>query len=314
MSNPGLINQQNSLGTSPAPLCAPRAPGWADALRQTHPELSAASPLARWQRVTLALVLVALPLGFWFDADTTAMLGMALLTPVFLCVVLLRATAIATTLTTIPPPASAPPARSESLPVYSILVPLYREAHMAQALLAALDRLDWPIAKRDILIITEADDAETRHAFEAAIAGHPGIRIVIVPPGEPRTKPRALMYALPESIGDFVVVYDAEDEPEPKQLHQAYRHFQAAPPGLGCIQAHLNVYNPRANSRSNIAHCSTRSCPPSNASAFPFLWAVHPIIFAAKCWKKAAAGTPTTSLKMPISASALPAKAGALRC
>jgi len=203
--------------------------------------------LARWQRVTLALVLVALPLGFWFDADTTAMLGMALLTPVFLCVVLLRATAIATTLTTIPPPASAPPARSESLPVYSILVPLYREAHMAQALLAALDRLDWPIAKRDILIITEADDAETRHAFEAAIAGHPGIRIVIVPPGEPRTKPRALMYALPESIGDFVVVYDAEDEPEPKQLHQAYRHFQAAPPGLGCIQAHLNVYNPRAS-------------------------------------------------------------------
>lgn len=203
--------------------------------------------MPRWQRRTFALAAVALPLGLWVDADATAMLVMALLTPAFLCVALLRAAAIATTLRTPAIPKAEPSASSAGLPIYSILVPLYNEAHMAPALIAALDRLDWPLDRRDILIITEAGDTETRDSFAAAIANRPGMRILTVPPGEPRTKPRALMYALPEAIGEYVVVYDAEDEPEPDQLRLAYAHFQAASPAVGCLQAHLNIYNPRTS-------------------------------------------------------------------
>jgi cellulose synthase/poly-beta-1,6-N-acetylglucosamine synthase-like glycosyltransferase len=203
--------------------------------------------MPRWQRRTFALAAVALPLGFWVDADATAMLVMALLTPAFLCVALLRAAAIATTLRMPAIQKAEPSASSAGLPVYSILVPLYNEAHMAPALIAALDRLDWPFDRRDILIITEAGDTETQDSFAAAIANRPGMRILTVPPGEPRTKPRALMYALPEAIGEYVVVYDAEDEPEPDQLRLAYAHFQAASPALGCLQAHLNIYNPRTS-------------------------------------------------------------------
>ncbi len=245
MSNPGLRKQQISLGTSPAPVRAPT--GWAEALRETHPGLSAATPMPRWQRLTFALVALALPLGLWVHADATAMLVMALLTPAFLCVALLRAAAIATALRTPAIPKAEPSASSAGLPVYSILVPLYNEAHMAPALIAALDRLDWPLDRRDILIITEESDTETRNAFAAASANHPGMRIITVPLGEPRTKPRALMYALPEAIGEYVVVYDAEDEPEPDQLRLAYAHFQIAGPTLGCLQAHLNIYNPRTS-------------------------------------------------------------------
>ena len=41
------------------------------------------------------------------------------------------------------------------------------------------------------------------------------------PPGEPRTKPRALNCALPLATGDLLTVYDAEDEPDPLQLREA---------------------------------------------------------------------------------------------
>ena len=114
---------------------------------------------------------------------------------------------------------------------------------MAPDLVEALARLDWPAPQRDILFLTETDDVETRDALAAASAGHFDMRIITVPDGGPRTKPRALMYALPLSAGDFVVVYDAEDDPEPDQLRRAYARFTDAGPGLACLQAHLNVDN-----------------------------------------------------------------------
>jgi cellulose synthase/poly-beta-1,6-N-acetylglucosamine synthase-like glycosyltransferase len=113
---------------------------------------------------------------------------------------------------------------------------------MASALVAALDR---PAAKRDIVFITKEADEETRLALAAATRGRSDMRILTVPPGHPRTKPRALMFALPMASGDFVVVYDAEDEPDPGQLKRAYHRFQRETPKLACLQASLNVYNAR---------------------------------------------------------------------
>jgi cellulose synthase/poly-beta-1,6-N-acetylglucosamine synthase-like glycosyltransferase len=63
-----------------------------------------------------------------------------------------------------------------------------------------------------------------------------------VPDGEPRTKPRALNFALLHASGDYVVVYDAEDMPEPDQLHRALARLKSAP-RVGCVQARLNIYN-----------------------------------------------------------------------
>ena len=56
-----------------------------------------------------------------------------------------------------PPIARAPPARlPRSLPVYSILVPLYREASLVGDLVAALNKLDWPRDRLDIKLVLEA--------------------------------------------------------------------------------------------------------------------------------------------------------------
>ena len=70
-------------------------------------------------------------------------------------------------------------------------------------------------------------------------------RTLVVPDQAPHTKPKALNYALQFARGDFVVVYDAEDRPQPDQLRRAWEVFRHAPPDLGCLQAQLNIYNPR---------------------------------------------------------------------
>jgi cellulose synthase/poly-beta-1,6-N-acetylglucosamine synthase-like glycosyltransferase len=132
----------------------------------------------------------------------------------------------------------------EDLPVYSVLVPLYREATIVGELVAALDAIDWPTDRLDIKLIVEADDADTVAAVEAATNGAP-YEIIVVPPAEPRTKPKALAFALPFARGEFVTIYDAEDRPHPQQLRQAHFVFAAADPDLACLQASILIDNPR---------------------------------------------------------------------
>jgi cellulose synthase/poly-beta-1,6-N-acetylglucosamine synthase-like glycosyltransferase len=69
------------------------------------------------------------------------------------------------------------------------------------------------------------------------------IEILIAPPGEPRTKPRALNVALPLARGRFTVIYDAEDVPDPGQLRLAVSRFGQSPPHVACLQARLTIDN-----------------------------------------------------------------------
>jgi cellulose synthase/poly-beta-1,6-N-acetylglucosamine synthase-like glycosyltransferase len=89
----------------------------------------------------------------------------------------------------------------------------------------------------------EAADTATQSALARTVVP-PNLRSIIVPDRSPRTKPKALNYALTFASGDYVVVFDAEDRPEPDQLRKAAAAFASAKPGLACLQARLNVYNP----------------------------------------------------------------------
>jgi len=86
-------------------------------------------------------------------------------------------------------------------------------------------------------------DKETVAAARAlALPGN--VEIVVVPELAPRTKPKALNYALPLARGDYLVIYDAEDRPERDQLRRAFHAFHIGPPHLATVQARLNIYNP----------------------------------------------------------------------
>jgi hypothetical protein len=130
------------------------------------------------------------------------------------------------------------------LPIYTVLVPLYREATVVAQLAAALRRLDYPPHLLDVKLVVEEDDDDTvAAAVEASADGV--FEVVAVPPGEPRTKPRACNYALQLARGDFLVIFDAEDRPEPDQLKKALQAFRRAPADVACLQARLNFFNAR---------------------------------------------------------------------
>ncbi len=131
-------------------------------------------------------------------------------------------------------------------PEYTILCPLYREAQVVPQFVKAMQDLDYPAEKLQILFLTEADDTETRNAIRA-LSLPPHFKIVIVPDGKPRTKPRACNYGLMFAKGPYVVIYDAEDIPDPLQLKKAVLTFANHSIDVICVQAKLNFYNIRQN-------------------------------------------------------------------
>jgi cellulose synthase/poly-beta-1,6-N-acetylglucosamine synthase-like glycosyltransferase len=114
------------------------------------------------------------------------------------------------------------------------------------SLVAALRAFDYPRDKLEVKLIVEADDDETRQAIRA-LDLDPWFHIVVVPPSDPRTKPKACNYALRFARGEFIVIFDAEDRPEPDQLRKAVAQFRSGPQSIGCLQARLNFYNRNEN-------------------------------------------------------------------
>jgi cellulose synthase/poly-beta-1,6-N-acetylglucosamine synthase-like glycosyltransferase len=123
----------------------------------------------------------------------------------------------------------------DTLPVFSIIVALYREADIAARLVKRLARLDYPIDRLDVVLAVETEDKVTRDAL--AKAELPAwMRVVVVPEGAVRTKPRALNHALEFCRGSLIGIYDAEDAPDPRQLLQVAAQFRASAPEVACLQ------------------------------------------------------------------------------
>jgi hypothetical protein len=136
--------------------------------------------------------------------------------------------------------------RENEWPLYTILVPLYREAKIVPLIVRALSVLDYPPERLDVKLVVEADDRDTVEAAHLA-SEQAGFEVLHVPVGEPRTKPRACNYALRFARGEFLVIYDAEDQPEPDQLKKAVGVFRNGPSNLACLQARLNFFNAKEN-------------------------------------------------------------------
>jgi glycosyltransferase XagB len=124
--------------------------------------------------------------------------------------------------------------------------PLHREAAVLGDLVAAIRALDYPPEKLDVKLVVEADDDETRRGIAGLQLGPP-FEIITAPAIGPRTKPKALNVALPLARGSFIVIFDAEDVPEPDQLRRAFDAFRSGGKELACVQAALTIDNTADN-------------------------------------------------------------------
>ena len=136
--------------------------------------------------------------------------------------------------------------RDEELPVFTVLVPMFREGKVLPRLAQSLRALDYPLGKLDIKIVLEASDTDTIE--QARQLGLEGVfEVIRVPPSQPQTKPKACNFALRFARGEYLVIYDAEDQPEPDQLRKVVATFQRSAPEVACLQCRLNYYNASEN-------------------------------------------------------------------
>lgn len=133
-----------------------------------------------------------------------------------------------------------------ALPIYTILIPVFKEAAVLPVLSRALQELDYPHDRLDVKLLIEENDPETMGAARAMDLPN-FIEILEIPASEPQTKPKACNYGLQFARGEFTVIFDAEDIPEPDQLLKAVLAFQKSDPNMACIQAKLAYFNRSQN-------------------------------------------------------------------
>lgn len=136
--------------------------------------------------------------------------------------------------------------KDDDLPTYTILIPLYKEANIAGKIIAHIERLDYPKSKLDVKLLLEEDDDATISAVNrCSLPAH--YETIVVPDFLPKTKPRACNHGLERAKGEYCVIFDAEDRPEPDQLRKVVALFRRLPENYACVQAKLNYFNPEQN-------------------------------------------------------------------
>ncbi|MFF0751964.1 glycosyltransferase family 2 protein [Streptomyces sp. NPDC004267] len=216
----------------------------ANGFTRRHPDLAAKPGFARWQLVALAVAVTAVAVVVVF----VPLVALALLTVVVTAYSLLHAViAVAGLLHRRPGAAAAdPPVPDTQLPSYTVLVPAYQESEVIGGLVRHLAELDYPPDRLEVLILVERHDPDTRRAVLAADPP-PFVRIVQLPSGPPQTKPRSVNLGLMLARGELLVIFDAEDRPDPAQLRRVAARFAARDGRTACVQAQLLFRNAAGN-------------------------------------------------------------------
>lgn len=218
-------------------------------LFETAPDASARIVASGNQGLIAGGLVAALLLIIVHTPEIILPLAHVALSVAYLFAILLRIAALILLRKQMPPPRliDLPP----GLPPYSVMVALYREAEVVPQLIRSLERLEWPRSRLDIKLVCEADDLETIGVLRR-MSLPAQFEIVEVPPFAPRTKPKALSYALASVRGEYLTIYDAEDRPHPKQLLEAYHRFQNSSAEVAVLQSPLVIGNPEQSSVSAL--------------------------------------------------------------
>ncbi len=134
----------------------------------------------------------------------------------------------------------------KELPIYSVLVPVYKEPEVIEKLINNLKELDYPKSKLGVLFLFEENDLETINKAKS-VKTPDNWSFIYIPDSQPKTKPKALNYGVKEARGKYVTIYDAEDKPDPDQLKKAAAAFKKSDDNIICFQSALNYFNRNEN-------------------------------------------------------------------
>ena len=135
--------------------------------------------------------------------------------------------------------------QQKELPKYTILIPMFKENHktILQSL-KAIKNIEYPKNLLDVKFVLEKDDIKTLTIInDIKLPNY--ITTIHVPYFEPRTKPKACNFASLFAEGEIVVIFDAEDVADKKQLMDAIKLFKKTDADI--LQGCLTFYNFRKN-------------------------------------------------------------------
>ncbi len=136
--------------------------------------------------------------------------------------------------------------RDDDLPIYTILLPVFREDKLIKKLIWNLQSIDYPRHKLDIKLLIEEEDDKTFNAVKNL--DFPAVfEVIVVPYHMPKTKPKACNYGLHFARGKYLTIYDAEDIPDTDQLKKVVSLFGKLPKEYVCVQSALNYFNRNEN-------------------------------------------------------------------
>ena len=209
---------------------------------------SAVETILDHQKLFFFVLILAIALGIYINWINTIILIVALLTVQYFIDLLFNLSLILRTFHHSP---EIRVSRQEfksvtEWPMYTIFCPLYREWAVVSQFVKAIDNLDYPKDKLQVQLLLEEDDKETiEHIRSMNLPEY--FEIIVVPDTLPKTKPKACNYGLLKAKGEFAVIFDAEDIPDPDQLKKAVIGFHKSDDRIACIQAKLNYYNKSQN-------------------------------------------------------------------
>jgi len=220
------------------------------ALLSRAPDNSAARVLTKQQAIwMIAFAIIMVGLAIWNLSNFLIALN-SIFTVIYIMMVIFKfflvANAIGTNLEVPVTEEEIQALQDNELPIYTVLIPVYKEAAILATLLKSIENLDYPKIKLDVKVLLEQDDEETIQAFHDADPPD-FIQGLIVPTSQPKTKPKACNYGLIHAKGDYVVIFDAEDKPDSDQIKKVVVAFNKLPANVICIQAKLNYYNRQQN-------------------------------------------------------------------
>lgn len=101
-------------------------------------------------------------------------------------------------------------------PTVSILIPAHNEELVIEDTLQAMVQLHYPKDKLEVILINDCSTDKTGQIADAYAKRYPFIQVVHTqPPFGGKGKSAALNHGFRRSTGDIIVVYDADNTPEP---------------------------------------------------------------------------------------------------
>jgi cellulose synthase/poly-beta-1,6-N-acetylglucosamine synthase-like glycosyltransferase len=131
----------------------------------------------------------------------------------------------------------------ELLPSFSIVVPVKNEERVIDRLLDSLSTLDYPLNKREIIIVEDGSTDKTNNICMNYVKEHPNMKILHK--SLSNGKPSALNFGLAHAKGDIVAIFDADNVPANDALSAVVEYFED--PKVAAVQGRTASINPKEN-------------------------------------------------------------------